>query len=266
MFTYIYCSLVLYAMNKTITVTHRPINTHQSLLLTTLYKFHYATIKLLVTAQQKTHSQVINARLNLLLEQGYIGRHYDGSYKLQGKEAIYFLLPKGIQFLRQQAFARPKVINALYHDKDRSMQHVQHCLLIFSVYVVLKHSSGDQLKFYSKSENHGRSYLPEKLPDALILFNDRVTGIKQSFFLECFIEQAAYRQNIARVKRLIAFAESNVWQNHMNSNNSPSILLVCDSNRLAQRIQRLFERELETSFLEIDFQSATLFDLANLFK
>ena len=69
----------------TITTTkHRPLNSHQLQLLTTLYKFRFATAQLIASSQGTKYTRVILTRLKILVDQGYIGQNYDSSYKIIG--------------------------------------------------------------------------------------------------------------------------------------------------------------------------------------
>jgi len=150
----------------------RPLNHYQIQLLQTLYKFRFATTYLIANSQGSKHPRVITSRLKILLDQDYIGRNYDNSYKIKGKPAIYYLRPNGIRYLRLQSYSNKKVIDSIYHDKRTSQTQIDHCLNLFEIYVRFKKLYPGTFRFYSKSELAGRPNLPEDAPDA------RVTRIK----------------------------------------------------------------------------------------
>src|SRR5487761_1142882 len=92
----------------TIPTRHKALNKDQLNILYALYKFRFGTTDLLRTTQTKQISrQYMNTRLRILCEQEYIGRRYDSSYKLQAKFAQYYLLPKGVEVLKQH----PEIFN-----------------------------------------------------------------------------------------------------------------------------------------------------------
>lgn len=240
-------------MTQALPITRKPINAKQAGLLTTLYKFRFATAQTIASSQGSKYLQVINARLKVLYEQGYIARHYDSSYKIKGKPAVYFLAPRGIRYLKSQTYANSKVINGLYHDKRRSPEHISHCLNVFETYIQLKRLYQDQLKFFSKSELTGRRGLPKTLPDALLLIKGRVHD--RQYFLDTVEEKTSYVQSLVKLKQYVAYAESEKWQKAFAD--MPAILLVCESESIMRRMQRLAQKELETTFAEIKFLVTT---------
>ena len=151
-------------MPKALPSYRKPLNPRQIKLLVTLYKFRFATSHLIASSQGTKYPQVINTRLKVLLDQEYIGRNYDSSYKIKGKQASYFLLSKGIRFLSSQEFSNAKVINALYHDKHAGEEFIQHCLNVFRLYIEIKEAYPDEFSFFSKSELYQFNHFPEVLP------------------------------------------------------------------------------------------------------
>jgi hypothetical protein len=237
-------------MTKASPKYRRPLNQHQTLLLTTLYKFRFVTSQLITTSQNANHVQVINSRLKILLDQHYIERRYDSSYKIKGKPAVYFLASEGIRYLKDQSFANPKVINALYHDKRRTEVHIQHCLHVFETYIALKRLYPGAMKLYGKSELTGRKGLPATLPDALILIGGNKS--QQQYFLDCFEESMSYVNCLMGVKRYATYAESEKWQKATKTP-LPGLLMVCETKPLMRRLLRLARKELETSYADVKF-------------
>jgi hypothetical protein len=242
-------------MNTTPPTYRRPLNKHQIQLLVTLYKFRFITAQLIKDSQNANYIQVINSKLKILYDQEYIGRHYDSSYKLQGKQATYYLLPKAIKFLKEQPFASPEVINSLYHDKRLSEQHIEHSLNVFRAYIGLKHKYRNRLKFYSKSELYSRKHMPEYLPDALVVLEDQ-DNKKHHYFLDYYDPSRSYVQNIVKVNRYIEYAESEQWQKHISSK-LPTILMICETKLHTNRMKRLAEKQSETTYVDLEFQALT---------
>ena len=70
---------------------HYTINSKQLDLLRLLYRFRFATSQHLANSL-KLKPDTINQRFQILLDQEYISRHYDGTYKIHGRPAEYFLV------------------------------------------------------------------------------------------------------------------------------------------------------------------------------
>jgi len=77
---------------------HKPLNRKQTYILQLTHKFRFVTGPLLAKHRGKSLSST-NAAVNILYKQGYLGRHYDDSYKLLNKPASYTLRIKEYAFL-----------------------------------------------------------------------------------------------------------------------------------------------------------------------
>jgi len=229
----------------------KPLNNHQIQLIQTLYKFRFATTKLIATSRQ-ANERVILSRLKILLDQDYIGRHYDSSYRIIRKPAIYFLRPKGISYLRLQSYSNPKVLNSIYHDKRASQTQIDHCLNLFEIYVAFKKLYPNTFKFYSKSELAARSNLPKDAPDALISRIKTNSNHNNDYFLESYEDSIPYRRLIIKIRRFISYAENGSWEK-LTDNKLPTILMVCESKTLQYRVMRLVHRELDSSYVDLKF-------------
>lgn len=158
------------------TTKHRPINKYQLQLLTTLYKFRYASSQIIASSQGAKHIRVISSRLKILVDQKYIGMNYGKSYKIIGKAASYHLLPKGIRILRQQPFADPNVLKQIYYDKNKDDIHITHRLNVFKTYVFIKQHYPGAFQFFSKSELPRWKYIPRDLTDAYLQKNEKIAN------------------------------------------------------------------------------------------
>jgi hypothetical protein len=224
----------------------KPLNDYQIQLIQTLYKFRFATTKL-IASSRKANERVISSRLKILLDQDYIGRHYDNSYKLIGKSASYYLRPKAIRYLKLQTYANKQVLSSIYHDKRASDSQINHWLSLFEIYVAFKRLYPDTFRFYSKNELAGKTNLPEELPDARLSRIKAKPNKDNDFFLECYEDSIVYRRLIIKIRRLIDYAETDKWQKRTDQM-FPTILLVCESRTLQFRVIRLVKRVLDSSF------------------
>src|SRR5476651_962904 len=154
------------------TDTHYILNLKQLSLLRLLYRFRFATSHhLSITLDLKpSNPNQIHQRLQILLDQEYIGRNYDGQYKIHGKPAEYYLLPEGIKALKLHMRDKcdDKVLHNLYKDKDAKPAFAAHSLAVFTAYCRLKERYADDLRFFTKSQIHASKHFPKQRPDALI--------------------------------------------------------------------------------------------------
>lgn len=232
----------------------RPLNDHQIHILELLYEFRFTTSQLLTKYDGSKYSRVITARLKILLDQDYIGRNYDSTYKIQGRSASYFLRPKGVRYLRQQEYTDKSVLYSIYHDKRASPYQISHRLSIFEIAIAIKHNYPG-LDFFSRSELDQNGYL-NPLPDAYIE-RIRTSTIKDNhFFLDYLEDSLLYRQLIVTIRRYVAYAEGEDWQEEFGET-FPTIILVCESKRLRYRVSQLVKRVMDRSYADIHYQVIT---------
>ena len=145
----------------------RPLNKDQIHLINLFYKFRYINTRQLSEYLGK-NPRIINGRLKILLDQGYIDRFYDKSYKLKGKPAIYYLLPKSLSFLKTQPYFNNYAKFLHYRNKTSSNALINHYIKVFDIYQELKNKYNDD-KFITKIELARKLELNEILPDLLII-------------------------------------------------------------------------------------------------
>lgn len=231
-----------------ISTTHQPshrkaLNKDQLNVLYALYKFRFGTTDLLKNTQSKQISrQYMNTRLRILYEQEYIGRRYDDSYKLQAKFAQYYLLPKGIEVLKQHPeHFNVNVLRNIKRDAYASDRFIRHSINVFAIYAKLKERydvNSRGFHFYSKSYMVGDKAegFPNPLPDTFASFEGK------HYIIECFddtMPQSAMRK---RIEQLVDHADSGDW---ILTKEYPNILLVCETARLQKLVQRWAVAELE---------------------
>jgi hypothetical protein len=176
-------------------------------------------------------------RLKLICELGYIGRRYDSSYKLQAKFGAYYLLPKGINALKQfPADINKQVIRNIRNDVRASDRFARHCLTIYSTYSRLNELYGYSFKFFTSSYLHGFDYFPNPLPDAYIKFNKNNTNNKteelKHYLVECLDDTMPESVMRKKLLGLVNHADSGEWA---PKTTYPIILLVCSNDKLYKK-------------------------------
>ena len=109
-----------------VTRTSKNPTSKQLAVLKLLYRFRFGTTDLLARALDLKDGRYIHTRLEALVTQGYIGKNYDSTYKLDGKPATYYLLPKAFAALKKQHKTTgkelsEKTLRNAYKDKEASV-------------------------------------------------------------------------------------------------------------------------------------------------
>lgn len=205
----------------------------QQEILELLYKFRFATTDLIVSYQELGSRVYTYRRLKLLVERGYIGRRYDGTYRIRGNYAFYYLLPRGIRQLRADPEINVKALLAMYKDGSRSQGYMEHCLSVFRLYVKFNELYGEALSFFTKSELTGDEQFPKKIPDGYLVLENKEKTITQCMLemIETTIPFFVVRQKILKH---IRHCEASGWQGSY-----PDLLLLCENASLERRVRRL---------------------------
>lgn len=224
----------------------KALNKDQLKVLHALYRFRFGTEELLAKNQGNISRRFMHERVRILQEQKYIGRRYAKSYRLAGKAATYYLLPKGIEVLKQRPDDfRYQVLRNIRKDAHASERFARHCVNVFGVYCKFKELYGDSFKFFTRSHLAlpEFDYFPKPLPDAYVSFRKAETGDKlRHFMLECFdgtMPQSAMKQ---RIEQYVTHADSGEWTPKAAY---PKILLVCESKTLQTRLQKWAREAME---------------------
>lgn len=210
----------------------KPLNTDQLKVLELLLRFRFGTTDLIARALDKKNGTVIKSRLNIVREQGYIDRHYDGMNRLQGKPAAYYITTKGVRGLNRKD--TEQALKRAYKDKKAKHSFIEHNLSVFDAWCRLKSQYGAALRFFAKVDLGEYDYFPQPLPDGFLSYKGE-SGIKR-FFLEVFeAATPAFALN-RRIKQLVDYYESGEWE--ATDSDFPTILIICETSVLQKRVEK----------------------------
>lgn len=215
-----------------------PLNSDQLEVLNLLYQFRFGTSDLIAKCFGKKSGVFVYKRLKILQEQGYIGKRFDSSYRIQGKPAAYYLLPAGLRKLNEHLVSEGKdelSVKGLYKSPKASDTLIQSCLSIFGLYCTLKEQYGDDLRFFTRGQLTKYDYFDEFTPIAYM----RITfdGIEHDYFLEYLQSAKPFFAIIKRIKEYAEYGDSGEWEAGTDSE-FPAILLVCDNQKLQNRLMK----------------------------
>lgn len=218
----------------------KKLNPDQLAILELLYRFRFGTSTLFNQYLKPNNRQSLNSRLNILTKQEYIGKNYNKSYKLLGKPASYYLLPKAFAVLREQEGISNAVLKNMYKDKDASEKFVDHCLAVFAAGNQLEAAYGDRIEFFTKSELADYSNFPQPLPDAFISLKTSTlprARIKH-YFLEVFEDGTPFFVIARRIRQYADYVDSGGWE--FTKKVLPTVLAECESKTLQKRLLKRF--------------------------
>jgi len=240
--------------------SHRKsLNPGQLQVLRLLYKYRFATTELLAQYQEQKYKQVIYSRLKILLEQEYLGQNYDASYKLQGKQASYYLLTKGTNVLKEEHKFNPDILRASLKDRNASDRFITHSLNVFTIHNSFKALYPNEFKYFSESDLSSFDYFPKKLPNTYLSRIDVTSKQPKDYFVDSFEEITPFFVIINQIKQYIAYNKDEAWQKK-TKRKFAVLLAVCDTATLEKRLKIQVAKSLPG---DMKFYSCTEERLAN---
>ena len=226
----------------------KQISKSQLRLLLIIFKFRFVSTDCLGSYFKKDKSTIYE-RLLVLLQQGYIRKSYDSTYRIRQRPAIYSLSTKGIKYLRKNdSRVSENALRNMYKNKPASIELIDHSLDILKLYIKINNQYLGILDIFTKSEISAFNDFIRPLPD-LFLRRSSKKSAKPSYQLETI--EAGTMTWIIR-KRLIAhqefYEDSEAWQN-----NYLTLLLLCENNSTERRIQKI----VMNSFFDFDVLTTT---------
>lgn len=210
----------------------KPVNKGQLAVLTLLYQYRFITADRLARAERQKNVAVSRSRLTILYDQGYIGRHYDSSYKLQGKSASYYLLPRGLSALKATTALPSRAIKAAYNDKTASDSFIGTCLSIFDISMKYQAMHNSEVQLFTRSELAAYDYFPQPTPDLYVSIKDNRAG---HYFVDYYAKDMQLFVMVRRIKRYLTYAESGAWDDTGSA--FPCIVVICSSRRREDQLR-----------------------------
>ena len=211
----------------------RKLNKGQVEALKLLYRYRFTTSELLAKAENQKHLQVTRSRLTTLEKQGYIGRRYENSYKLLGKFASFYLLPKGLQYLKSIDVAEPRAIKMMYNDPKASDQFVDFCLAVCRTAQALISFYGEEARMFTRTELLDYDYFPQPQPDLYMSIHRKPL---RHYFIDLYDDAMPAFVLVKRIKKYIEHHESGEWES--TSSDYPEVIVACVSDKAEQRLRK----------------------------
>ena len=211
----------------------RKLNKGQLAVLTLLYRYRFTTSELLAKFENQKHLQVTRSRLANLEKQGYIGKRCDGSYKLAGKFASYYLLPKGLRYLKSLDVADSQVIKMIYNDSKASDKFIDFCLSVFRTAQALTSFYDKEAKVFTRTELLDYDYFPQPQPDLYLSIKRKTL---RHYFVDIYDDVTPAFVIVRKIKKYAEHHESGEWESTDSA--YPEVIIACVSDKAEQRLRK----------------------------
>lgn len=217
----------------TVAKYHRPLNSEQLAVLQWLYKSRFSTSKQIAKHLLKPNHKGIQNKLQILEEQGYIGKHYDKTYKLAGRAAEYFLTPKGARQLPADS-VNEWAIKSLYKNKTLSQDFIKHCLNLADLTLQLQAIYGDKLRLFTRTDMAAYDYFPTWTPD--LFLNVKAGSNRRRYFLDLWDDTQPFFVSVRKTRNYIKYAADDKWLDE--AGNLPTVLAICKDEQTQKKLNK----------------------------
>lgn len=212
----------------------KKITDKQQAIITLLPRFRFLTRTHIQYFMHHKDRQRINKWLNDLTTNHYLRRYYDHSIIGKNRRpAVFSLHTNGIRFVRSLGMYDESFLHTLYFEKNRSELFQEHCLLIATICCDLAAKTHDSLCYdYAtasdvKLPDNPYHFLEQTGLDIDLVFQKKETGHKTKNYLLFLFDESLPKYRIRkRVRDILSFHNSNVWENNV-TRAFPTILIVC---------------------------------------
>lgn len=249
-------------MSKDNVKYRRPLNTEQVRVIGLLYWYRFCTAKQLAWFLQKSSHKAIQDKLQILEDQGLIGKRYDKSYKLAGRPAEYYATPKGA---REHEKLKPNMMNAwaiksLYKNKTVSQDFLTHSINVTETALQLKGIYAEKLQRFTKSYMVKYSNFPTWYPDLYLKLPIASSKEQKHYFLDVWDGTKPFFISVRKTRNYVNFKDSGDW---LEDEPYPAILAVCEDEREQKKLNRQMKRILAEAWDdELIFATTTKQQLA----
>ena len=211
----------------------RKLNKGQVGALKFLYCYRFTTSELLANAEHQQHQQVARSRLATLEKRGYIGRRYNSSYKLMGKFAAFYLLPKGLRYLKSIDAAAPQVMRMVQYNQKASDKFVDFCLSVCRTAQALTAFYGEEARVFTRTELLDYDYFPQPCPDVYMSIE---RARLSHYFVDVYDDVTPAFVLAKKIKKYAEHYESGEWD--LTGSTYPEIIIVCTSDEAERRLRK----------------------------
>ncbi len=221
-------------MKRYVPKTRYKVSSNQELLLLYMLKYRFVSSDVLADCIGKDRSTIYE-RLSVLVDQGYVVKLYDKTYRFRQRPVIYYLAPLGIRYLKHQGYERTQLH---YKNKDFTDERIDEQMLLTRLVRTIAKQYEGKLNSYTKYFQRSHDFCLTPPPYAKLVGK---TNSIPDYFLEYF---PAYHQSWKIRKRINQHAD---YADEHDDVLHPHLLLVCGNNSTEKRVVR-FTANMITNF------------------
>lgn len=218
----------------------RSLNQNQYMLLLAIYSLRFSTRSVLSQYLGIANNTSLYSRLQILQKHGLIASHYHKDYKLAGREAEFYMLPKGLRELRdaERLEVSDAMITATYKDRSVGQDFIKQQVLLAKIRNKLV-STYDNLQAFTARDIQSLEYFPKPRPDLFLSMKNGDTVVR--FFVEYIPAHAASSNLRKRLEYLSRYCNEDRWGE--TDTPFPAILFIAETGLAEAGIRRLISRE-----------------------
>jgi hypothetical protein len=164
-----------------------------------VFKYRFLTSDILADILQKDKSTIYE-RLLVLVDQGYIAKQYDSTFRLRRRPATYCLAPAGIRYVKHRGIERTQLH---YKNKSFTEEQIDEQLLYAKLSRIIRRSYPDTFTTYTKYQLEYGAYV---LPMSHVILK-ATSDSTPDYLIEVFAAFTASWKLRRRINQLIEAAE-----------------------------------------------------------
>lgn len=211
----------------------RKLNKGQVAVLVLLYRYRFITSEILAKHENQKYLQVTRSRLAILEKRGYIGKRYNSSYKLAGKFASYYLLPKGLRYLKSIDKTEARAVKMIYNDSKASDRFINFCLSVFHTAQAFTSFYSEEAKIFTRTELLGYDYFPKPQPDLYLSIKRKKL---RHYFVDIYDDVTPAFVMLKKIKKYNEHYESGEWDSTDSA--YPEVIIACTSDAAERRLRK----------------------------
>ena len=207
-----------------------------------IFKFRVVTSSLLAT-YRGVNKDSLNRMLQNLVDQKYIKKQYNSSYRIDRKGARYSLASKGITYLAKNTDLSKKTLHSMYNQKSESF--INHCLTTFQLANHIKQAYPDEFFIYSSTEIAGDGDFPLPRPHLYLRRQEPNDTKPDEFFIEINHDSQPFLVR-KRFSKLLEHYDDEGWPD----GDYPTLLFTLANDRQAKTFLEYTESVFESTGID----------------
>lgn len=150
-----------------VTAETEQLTAQQQRILKLLFKFRFVSAPLLAQVMG-IHRFSVYEVLEYLVSKELVIKVYDESYRIDRKQAYYYLSKSGVSTVRRLLDVKESVVNALYKNANATEDYIKHSMQVMKIYIAISTTLPKDTQLFTKTEINRFKQFPKNRPDLYI--------------------------------------------------------------------------------------------------